>query len=93
MGIRVALGAVPSQVRRAVQHDALLTVVIGAGVGLVGSILLSRAFRSFLFEVSPIHVPTLVGALLLLGGSAWAASWVPARRGTRVDLVSILREE
>jgi ABC-type lipoprotein release transport system permease subunit len=60
---------------------ALIAVVIG----LVGAAALTRGVRSILFDVSPFDTVSLVGAALLLFGVAVLASWLPARRASRID--------
>jgi len=73
--------------------QALVTAMIGIVVGLVGSFLLTRTMRSLLFEVSPTD-PVIVGSVvLLLIVIAMLASYIPARRATRVDPMVALRSE
>lgn len=93
MGIRLALGARPRQVRREVQAEALAAVAAGAAVGLAGAFGLARTLRSLLFEVGPGDPVALLGGLALLGAAAWLASWLPARRGARLDPARTLRED
>jgi ABC-type antimicrobial peptide transport system permease subunit len=71
----------------------LLTVAIGLIVGLAGSLLLTRTMRSMLFEISPNDPLTIVGIALLLLLIAMLASYIPARRATRVDPMIALRYE
>jgi hypothetical protein len=93
MGIRLAIGARPGQVRGTVQAEALAAAMIGAGLGLVGALVLARTLQGLLFEVGPADPTALLGGLGLLGGAVWLASWIPARRGTRLDPVAALRQE
>ena len=73
--------------------QALVTAVIGIVVGLVGSFLLTRTMRSLLFEVSPTD-PVIVGSVvLLLILISMLASYIPARRATRIDPMIALRSE
>lgn len=85
MGIRLALGASPAAVRSMVQRHALVAVTAGLAAGGVGAIALTRMLRQMLFGVSPTDPLTLAGVILVLAGAAWLASYVPARRSTRID--------
>jgi putative ABC transport system permease protein len=93
VGIRLALGAAPSDVLRMVLFEGLGLVALGLALGLAGALLSTRYLSSLLFEVSRLDALSYAGvaALLLLAGLA--ASWLPARRATRVDPVSALRAE
>lgn len=93
MGIRLALGAAPGGVRRMVVRGAMGTVAMGLLAGTVGALLLSRALRSLLYEVSPADPLALAGALALLAVAAFLASWIPARQGTRVDPMVSMQSE
>jgi hypothetical protein len=93
MGIRVALGARPGQVRGAIQTEALAAAALGAAAGVAGALALAGTLRSLLFEVRPADPVALISGLALMGSAAWFASWVPARRGTRLDPARTLRED
>jgi putative ABC transport system permease protein len=93
IGIRVALGAHPAHLRRMVLGQALLLAVAGVGLGLLGSLALSRAIAGLLFDLSPTDPATLAGVALLLTAIALLASYLPARRATRVDPLTALRSE
>jgi putative ABC transport system permease protein len=93
IGIRVALGAHPAHLRRMVLGQALLLAVAGVGLGLLGSLALSRAIAGLLFDLSPTDPATLAGVALLLTAVALLASYLPARRATRVDPLIALRRE
>ena len=93
IGIRIALGARPVAVQRSVQLTALRTVSIGVAVGLAGAFAVSRVISSMIYGVSA-HDPLAFGAtavVLLL--AAWIASWIPARRGRRIDPLAAIRTE
>jgi putative ABC transport system permease protein len=93
IGIRMALGAEPSSILRSVLGSALLTMVGGIGIGLVGAWALSGLVRGFLFEVQP-HDPTVYGgALLVLATAGLAAAFGPAHRASSVDPLIALRAE
>jgi len=91
IGIRIALGARPSDVVRMVVARGVTLAAIGVAIGLVAAIPLTRSMQALLFEVQPTDMPTFatVGIVLLL--VAAAASYLPARRATRVDPISALR--
>jgi putative ABC transport system permease protein len=91
--VRIALGATPGGILKMVLGQGLLTVAIGLIVGLAGSLLLTRTMRSMLFEISPNDPITIVGIALLLLLIAMLASYIPARRATRVDPMIALRYE
>ena len=93
IGVRVALGATPGGILKMVLGQGLVTVAIGLAIGLVGSLLLTRTMRSMLFEVSPNDPLTIAGIALLLMLIAMVASYIPARRATRVDPMIALRYE
>jgi len=93
IGIRLALGAQGRDVRRLVVGQGVRLTLAGVGVGIVGAVLVGRAIRSMLFGVDPIHVPTLVSVSAILITVAALASWIPARRAARTDLLGALRGE
>jgi len=93
MGIRVALGAQRADLLRQVVGNALLLAAIGAGVGAVGSLGLTRFMESLLFGVAATDPLTFACAALLLAGVAALSSYIPARRVMRVDPVMALRCE
>jgi ABC-type antimicrobial peptide transport system permease subunit len=93
MGIRVALGADPASVGRMVMRSAMRLVGGGIVVGIVGAVLSSRLLQSLLYEVQPGDPVTLVGVTAILALTAVAASWFPARAGTRTDPMVTMRAE
>ncbi len=93
IGIRVALGAHPTDVLRMALGQALLLAVIGVGAGLAGAVALSRAIVSLLFKLSPTDPATLASVAVLLTAVVFVASYLPARRATRVDPLIALRSE
>jgi ABC-type antimicrobial peptide transport system permease subunit len=92
-GIRQALGARPSDVLAMVLRDGLWLSLLGLAAGSAMSVAVVRALRSITPEVSAIPggLPWLVGAALV--GAALLASFVPARRATRVQPVDVMRAE
>jgi ABC-type antimicrobial peptide transport system permease subunit len=93
IGVRIALGATRGKILMMVLGQGLITVAIGVAIGLAGSLLLTRTMRSMLFEVSPNDPVTIVGITLLVTVIAMLASYIPARRATRVDPMIALRYE
>ena len=92
MGLRIALGADASAVQRLVFRQAMMLVAGGLVVGLAGALLLGRAMTSLLYGVSGSDAASLTAASLLLLLVAAAASYLPARRASRIDPAISLRE-
>jgi predicted permease len=93
IGVRLALGAPPSLVRRQILRESALLVALGCLVGLAIVPLLARAVATLLFGLSPYDLPTFAGATVTLVVVALAASAVPAWRASRVDPLDALRTE
>ncbi len=93
IGLRVALGAGTAQVRGMVIRQALMPVAIGAVIGLGGALALSRLMSGLLFGISGSDPLTITSVAILFGGVALVASYVPARRASRLDPVEALRIE
>ena len=93
IGIRLALGARPAQIRVLVLSHGMHLLLIGSGIGLLAAFALSRALQSVLFEVNGIDPRIYLGVGLLLFGATLLASWIPARRASRVDPIIALRSE
>jgi predicted permease len=93
IGIRVALGARPADVLRTVLRHAFGLVAAGVAAGLLGALALSRTIRSLLFELSADDPVTMGVMALVLASVALVASYLPARRATRVDPALALRSE
>ena len=93
IGVRRALGAKTGRILRLVFGEVGCLLAIGLGIGLAGSLALSRYAESLLYELEPNDVLTLVLACLLLALTAIAAAVVPARRAARLDPAVVLRDE
>jgi predicted permease len=93
IGIRMALGARPRDVRVLVVRRALALTGAGLGLGLLGAVAATRVLASFLVDVSPTDAATLGSVILLFTSVALLASWLPARRAAAVDLMRALRSE
>src|SRR5437016_4234072 len=93
IGIRLALGARPAQIRVLVLSHGMHLLLIGSIIGLLSAFALSRALQSVLFEVKGIDPRIYLGVGLLLFGATLLASWLPARRASRIDPIIALRAE
>jgi putative ABC transport system permease protein len=93
MGIRIALGAQAADVLWLVLQQGIRLAVLGAAIGLLGSLALMRLLASQLYDIKPHDPVTLAGAVLLMLVVAWCASYIPARRATKVDPMVALRHE
>jgi putative ABC transport system permease protein len=93
IGIRLALGARPAQIRTLVLSHGLQLLLIGCLIGLVAAFALSRALQTVLFEVKGIDLRIYLGVGALLCAATFLASWIPARRASRVDPIIALRTE
>lgn len=93
VGIRIALGASSGAVRRLIVGRGLRLIVTGLTLGWIGSLALTRYMSSLLYGVTPTDRLTFAAVGLLLAGASLAASYLPARRATRVDPVIALRAE
>ena len=89
----MALGARRSDVLLLVVRRAVLLVGTGLIIGATGGLALSRSLPPFLYQVSPDDPTTLIVMSLLLAFIALTASFIPARRATRVDPIRALRYE
>jgi putative ABC transport system permease protein len=93
IGIRIALGATSQSVTGLVISDGLRLAAIGLAVGVATALAASRALSTLLYAVSADDPATFVAIAILVGVVALAASYVPARRATRVDPVNALRSD
>jgi putative ABC transport system permease protein len=92
-GVRLAVGASPSDLNLLVLRRGLAAAAAGVTIGMVGAFGLTRFMRSMLFETTPFDPFAYLAAALLLLVAAFAACWLPARRAARVDVVRLLKSE
>jgi len=93
IGLRMALGASQGDVLRMVLKQGLALAGAGVVLGLAGAVAATRLLTSFLFEVKPGDPITYLEVAVLLALVAMAASYLPARRATRIDPLTALRQE
>ena len=93
IGIRMALGAQRSDMLHMILRQSLVMVAIGIVVGLVGALAATRLMAALLFGVGTSDIFTYSSVIVLLGGAAIFASFIPARRAMKVDPMVALRYE
>ena len=93
IGLRMALGAQPSNVLRLVVREGMLVAAVGVGAGIAGALAVSRLLSTMLFGVAPRDPKTLAAVAVALAAIALAACCIPARRAARVDPIVALRDE
>jgi predicted permease len=93
IGIRIALGARDGELRRLFVRHAIAFGALGIGFGLAAAMVLSPLMSSLLFGVSALDTSTFIAASAALLGAVALASYLPARRATRIDACEALRAE
>lgn len=91
MGIRMALGARPTDIITLILRQGLRLLGMGVAIGVGGALILTRFLSSFLYGIRPTDPVTFVGVVIILTGIGLLASYIPARRATTVDPMSTLR--
>jgi len=93
LGLRMALGAQRGDALRMVLRQGLGLVLLGTAIGLPLALTASYYLRSAFYQVSPVDPTAVGGTTLLLIGVALLASYIPARRATKVDPMVALRHQ
>jgi ABC-type antimicrobial peptide transport system permease subunit len=93
IGVRLALGAEPSGIRRMILGEGGRLALLGVVIGLGAATLTGQLIGRLLFGVSAYDAPTFVAVPLVLGVVTVVAAWIPARRAMRLDPLSAIREE
>ena len=93
IGTRMALGAQPRAILKLIMGRGLVLVTVGAVIGVLASIGLTRFMESMLFGVTPTDPLTFVAIVLMLGVVALLACLLPAQRAMRVDPIVVLRHQ
>ncbi|HEV8412765.1 MAG TPA: ABC transporter permease [Bryobacteraceae bacterium] len=93
IGIRLALGAQPGELKRRFVRHGLVLAGIGVAIGLIAAAGLTRLMSSLLFGIKPLDPITYAAGALILGLAAVLASYLPARRASAVDPVEALKAE
>jgi ABC-type antimicrobial peptide transport system permease subunit len=93
IGIRLALGAQPSDARQMILREGLVVTAIGAGSGLVLSLLAGRVLTSLLYKVSGVDPLVFLSSAAILGMVSLLACYLPALRASRVDPMIALRHD
>ena len=93
VGIRLALGATPANIMTLIVRGGMTLALWGVGIGIGGALVVSRLMRSLLFGVGVTDTVTFFAVPTLLACVAFFASYIPARRASRIDPSSSLRCE
>jgi ABC-type antimicrobial peptide transport system permease subunit len=93
IGIRMSLGAERRDVTNLIIMRGMKLTAAGVCAGAAGGLALTRVLSSLLYDVKPSDLPTYLFVALLLTGVALLASYIPARRATKVDPMTALRHE
>jgi putative ABC transport system permease protein len=93
MGIRVALGARPTDILKLIVGHGMTLTLVGVAVGVAASLLLTRLLASLLFGIHAMDPVSFGGAATTLVLAAFLACYIPARRATQVDPNLVLRFE
>jgi putative ABC transport system permease protein len=91
LGVRIALGAEPGDIRRLVVGEGTRLSAVGIAIGIAGALATSRSLGALLFGVSATDPATFAIAAVALAVAGLAAAYIPARRASRIDPVVLLR--
>lgn len=93
IGIRLAVGATPGQIVALVLRHGMVLTLIGVGIGVAGSLALTKIITGFLHGIAATDAPTFVAVLALFAAVAFLSTYVPARRAARIDPTVAFRYE
>jgi ABC-type antimicrobial peptide transport system permease subunit len=93
IGIRMALGAQAGAVMRMIMREGFIMLITGVGIGLLLAMATARILSGILYQVGPLDPVAFTVAPLVLIAAALVATWLPARRATRVNPIQALRTE
>ncbi|MEX0891270.1 MAG: FtsX-like permease family protein [Gemmatimonadota bacterium] len=93
IGVRAALGAAPGEILGSVVARGLVLALVGGVAGIAAATVVGRALRAQLFGLHALDTATYVGGMVAVLLVAAAASWLPARRATRISPMEVLRNE
>lgn len=93
IGVRMALGALPKQIRTQFLKLALRLLAIGTALGVCGSWMAGKAMQNLLFDVPAFHIATMAGAVVIMAVIALGASMLPSHRAASIDPLDALRND
>jgi len=93
IGIRLALGAQPGQVREMILRESAILTLVGIGAGVGAALGLTRLVKAMLYGIQPNDPASIALGVFILLSVALAASWIPARRAAGVQPMEALRHE
>lgn len=93
IAIRMATGAEPGDILKMILKQGTIVILVGTGIGFIGVFALVRVAAGYVYGVAPLDPLTLIGATLLLGLVSILASYIPARRASKIDPMTALRYE
>ena len=93
IGVRLALGAQRGQILRIILGQGLTTTAVGAAIGIIAALGLTRTIENLLFGITPTDPVTFALVIAVLAGVAMLACYLPARRATDTDPIQALRQD
>jgi ABC-type antimicrobial peptide transport system permease subunit len=93
IGIRMALGARPNAVQWMIMGEGTLMLAGGVAVGLLLATMTGKLLSGMLYEIGAFDPPAFISALTVLAAATMLATWLPARRATRINPMVALRAE